>query len=208
MIRSSEYNIFRWYRAGWGRYTQSDPVGLAASLNLYAYVDGNPVTFSDPRGLVKVDPSCKGFGDCGCDSAIDEAAKDFNDFWKPGWGQRKPRCRQKLIDMAKTVTVPSFRPPYTNPSPYTPITCMSKLTEGMTVRCSKIDAGGFGGPPLNTMYNPNIIWLQPNACANKNDLLDTIFHEALHNCGAPPDAGPFAGQRMAYDITATCLGGQ
>lgn len=22
------YNIFRWYRGGWGRYTQADPVGI------------------------------------------------------------------------------------------------------------------------------------------------------------------------------------
>src|SRR5207249_3059768 len=22
------YNIFRWYRGGWGRYTQSDPIGV------------------------------------------------------------------------------------------------------------------------------------------------------------------------------------
>lgn len=21
------YNVFRWYRAGWGRYTQADPLG-------------------------------------------------------------------------------------------------------------------------------------------------------------------------------------
>jgi RHS repeat-associated protein len=27
---SDSYNIFRWYRAGWGRYTQSDPKGMMA----------------------------------------------------------------------------------------------------------------------------------------------------------------------------------
>src|SRR5436190_5217772 len=28
------YNIFRWYRAGWGRYTQADPIGVLGSLRL------------------------------------------------------------------------------------------------------------------------------------------------------------------------------
>jgi len=35
-------SIFRWYRAGRGRYTQADPTGLAAGLNLYAYALVNP----------------------------------------------------------------------------------------------------------------------------------------------------------------------
>jgi len=28
------YNIFRWYRSGWGRYTQADPLGLNGGMNL------------------------------------------------------------------------------------------------------------------------------------------------------------------------------
>jgi RHS repeat-associated protein len=49
-----EYNIFRWYREGWGRYTEADPIGLESVLNLYSYVDGNPVLFRDPRGLIPI----------------------------------------------------------------------------------------------------------------------------------------------------------
>jgi RHS repeat-associated protein len=45
------YNIFRWYRSGWGRYTQADPIRLSGGLNLYGYASGDPVDILDPRGL-------------------------------------------------------------------------------------------------------------------------------------------------------------
>jgi len=45
------YNIFRWYRAEWGRYTQSDPDQYNAPFHPYDYSNGNPQRWSDPRGL-------------------------------------------------------------------------------------------------------------------------------------------------------------
>ncbi|HSP13608.1 MAG TPA: RHS repeat-associated core domain-containing protein [Thermoanaerobaculia bacterium] len=63
-----QYNIFRWYRAGWGRYTQADPLATDAFTSTgergravrspYSYVEDNPLTRIDPLGLASCEGSC------------------------------------------------------------------------------------------------------------------------------------------------------
>ncbi|MFV1988992.1 MAG: RHS repeat domain-containing protein, partial [Gemmatimonadota bacterium] len=44
-------NAHRWYNPDWGRYTQSDPIGLEGGQNLFLYAFANPLRIVDPLGL-------------------------------------------------------------------------------------------------------------------------------------------------------------
>jgi RHS repeat-associated protein len=46
----------RFYDPSIGRYISADPIGLAGGMNLYAYVQNDPVNWVDPEGLDQVLP--------------------------------------------------------------------------------------------------------------------------------------------------------
>ncbi len=45
------YNIYRYYNASSGRYTQADPIGLSGGINPYAYALNSPLAYTDAFGL-------------------------------------------------------------------------------------------------------------------------------------------------------------
>jgi len=56
------YNYFRDYDAVLGRYVQSDPLGLAAGLSTYGYVEAYPIGDSDTEGLISTLALCSNPG--------------------------------------------------------------------------------------------------------------------------------------------------
>jgi hypothetical protein len=50
-VTAYNHNGFRDYYPVYGRYLESDPIGLAGGLNPYAYAGNNPSKNIDPNGL-------------------------------------------------------------------------------------------------------------------------------------------------------------
>lgn len=80
------FNRARYYKPKWGKFISQDPIGLAGGDNIYAYVGGNPLSYTDPKGLqampfpVPIIPPAGSAGGYGPTSGTD-LAQQFLDWW-------------------------------------------------------------------------------------------------------------------------------
>jgi len=171
------YNIFRWYRSGWGRYTQSDPVLLYQTIGeegrWYGYGLENPLRFIDPKGLYTVDGSCKR-----CDALDPKVTKNISEFILE---ETSAWCRTKLNGVADV----SLR------------NCLRESCRSGRVECMVCDTPGIAGDAERT----GLEWVRRfspqrtvRICSNFDPLYSglgnagsTVIHEWAHGCGYNSD---------------------
>jgi RHS repeat-associated protein len=107
-VTERSYNVHRWYRAGWGRYTQADPLGRQSNPHPFSYAKNRPTFYTDTFGLVtdKKDCVC-----CTQESAFQEHEKIgvflYNHWpsyaWTPARIWKGGSCLTAAIELRRDV---------------------------------------------------------------------------------------------------------
>ena len=203
------YNVFRWYTAGWGRYTQADPLGelRASEPNLYRYARANSIRVTDPLGLWAIDKSCDGcpggysFG--GKKAVQDGVNVACNNFLK------KPKCASLIenLQFSKAMDTGKFEP--LGP-------CMRRLCDGDNkIYCAQNTDPQ--NPEACAKANPFGAITMMSGAGTGNCYFDkgagwshTVFHEMVHICGLTDTesesygTGPYS--KLFQKIMWTCAG--
>jgi len=69
----------RYYSPALGRFLQPDPIGNSAGLNIYRYVENDPLNFADPLGLLAGSLSASTGSSCQCACGGNEDPEDPED---------------------------------------------------------------------------------------------------------------------------------
>lgn len=173
------YNYAREYDSSTGRYIESDPLGLKAGVNTYAYVGSDPIWSSDPSGmLVRGD----GWGN-----------QQWNDIEK---AEAKIRSELKKCSCPKGGScIPCDLAP----------TLLNRL-DTMIVAYAPLGGDCGWTPPSSP---PHGFFLSQNAWNPKKCspgcLASTIYHELLHTTGLIYDV-PTADEPPAAALEGQCIG--
>lgn len=172
------YNIFRWYRAAWGQYTQPDPIGIGGgttlSLNhLYRFGDNSPVVNSDPTGLYTLSANCDSKlcgppspGMCGSNPGsavcLAELFKKLRDMIRTN-----KKCKKALDQYGKGFNATDV------------IRSTFPGLGGPLINCNKDDCKGKG----DSLGEYNYMTHSIPACLTLYDPGSTLLHEVLHDFG-------------------------
>jgi RHS repeat-associated protein len=176
------YNVFRWYRSAWGRYSQADPIGIRGGTTLdlnqlYAYAADNPTINVDPTGLYTLGATCKkcpppSSGPCsdprssGCIGGLFRAMRDTI--------RANKKCAKEIDSFSGSFNAADvIRSSFLN-------------TGGPLVTCNADDCNPskFGGS-AQPSYNP--LTQSIPACLSLYDSSNSLMHEVLHYFGVGDD---------------------